>query len=295
MNFSHGFLLAFLVAVNFSHGGRCDVDPVSRILWLIFSLPVANLDGYESDTESSESLCSSDTDAILDEYYGEIYPEAEGVSIKEEEEDGRRTGATLEENATGDEGGDSREKVEGAGLKEDETEHVLDSEKQQNELVADSQPSVDEQASSTREEAQKGSLTTSNEDYHHSAAPSPSNLSPPKPPKDDKPSSDVSDVEASLSEDKQQATTMDVEVKESLGGETNQLQHGRTDLMGDQDEEEGEYRFNGNPFLELEEINNTHLKYEADEGEGEEAEEDNVPKFTLAIISRRSRHRAGEW
>lgn len=246
---------------------------------MIFSLPVANLDGYESDTESSESR---DTDDSLDEYYGKIYPEVEGASSEEEEEeDGGRTGATLGENTTGDGGGDSREKVEGA---EDEMEHLLDSEKQQSELVADSQPSVDEQASSTREEAQKDYLTTSNEDHHHSAAPSPSNLFPPKPSKDDKPSSDVSNVEAS---------TMDEEVKESLGGERTQLQHGRTDLMDNQNEEEGQYRFNGNPFLELEEVNNTHLKYEVDEGEREEAEED-VPKFTLAIISRRSRHRAGE-
>ena len=244
---------------------------------------MANLDGYESDTESSESR---DTDDSLDEYYGKIYPEVEGASSdEEEEEDGGRTGATLGENTTGDGGGDSREKVEGASFEEDETEHLLDSEKQRSELVADSQPSFDEQVSLTREEAQKDSLTTSNQKHHHSVAPSPSNLSPPKPSKDDKPSSDVSDVEAS---------TMDEEVKESLGGERTQLQHGRTDLMGDQNEEEGEYRFNGNPFLELEEINNTHLKYEADEGEGEEAEEDNVPKFTLAIISRRSRHRAGE-
>ena len=252
---------------------------------MIFSLPVANLDGYESDTESSESR---DTDDSYDEYYSKIYQEAERASSEEEEEeeeDGGRASATLEENATGDGGGDSRERVEGAGLEEDETEHVLDSEKQQSELVADSQPLIDEQVSSTREEAQKNSLTTSNEDHHHSAAPSPSNLSPPKPSKDDKSSSDVSDMEAS---------TMDEEVKESLGGETNQLQHGRTDLVGDQNEEEEEYCFNGNPFLELEELNNTHLKYEADEGEGEEAEEDNVPKFTLAIISRRSRHRAGE-
>lgn len=244
---------------------------------------MANLDGYESDTESSESR---DTDDSLDEYYGKIYPEVEGASSEEEEEeDGRRTGATLEEKATGDGGGDSRERVEGAGLEEDETEHLLDSEKQQSELVADSQPLVDERVSLTREEAQKDNLTTSNQNHHHSAAPPPSNLSPPKPSKDDKPSSDVSDIKAS---------TMDEEVKESLGGETNQLQHGRTDLMDDQNEEEGEYRFNGNPFLELEEINNTHLKYKADEGEGEEDEEDNVPKFTLAIISRRSRHRAGE-
>ena len=244
---------------------------------------MANLDGYESDTESSESR---DTDDSLDEYYGKIYPEVEGASSEEEEEeDGGRTGATLGENTTGDGGGDSRERVEGAGLEEDETEHLLDSEKQQSELVADSQPLVDERVSLTREETQKDSLTTSNQNHHHSAAPSPSNLSPPKPSKDDKPSPDVSDINAS---------TMDEEVRESLGGETNQLQHGRTDLMDDQNEEEGEYRFNGNPFLELEEINNTHLKYEADEGEGEEAEEDNVPKFTLAIISRRSRHRAGE-
>ena len=250
---------------------------------MIFSLLVANLDGYESDTESSESR---DTDDSLDEYYGKIYPEVEGASSEEEEEeDGGRTGATLGENTTGDGGGDSRERVEGAGLEEDETEHLLDSEKQQSELVADSQPLVDERVSLTREEAQKDNLTTSNQNHHHSVAPPPSNLSPPKPSKDDKPSSDVSDIKAS---------TMDEEVKESLGGETNQLQHGRTDLMDDQNEEEGEYRFNGNPFLELEEINNTHLKYEADEGEGEEDEEDNVPKFTLAIISRRSRHRAGE-
>ena len=260
---------------------------------MIFFLPVANLDGYESDTESSR-----DTDTDLDEYYEEFYPAAEGVSSEEEKEEEDGGTATLEEKATGDERGDSSEKVEGTGLEKDETNHVLDSEKQQRELVADSQPLIDVQAPLTQEEAQKDSLTTSGKDHQRNAAPSPSNLSPPKPSKDDTSLSDASDMEASLSEDRQQVTPMIIveEVKESLGGERTKLQHGRTELMGDQNEEEGEYCLNGNPFLELEELNrdSTHLKFEPDEGEGEEAEEDNVPKFTLAIISRRSRHRAGK-
>ena len=260
---------------------------------LTFFLPVANLDGYESDTESSK-----DTDADHDEYYGEFYPAAEVVSSEEEKEEEGVGTTTLEEKATGDEGGDSSEKVEVTSLEKDETNHVLDSEKQQRELVADSQPLIDVQAPLTQEEAQKDSLTTSSKDHQRNAAPSPSNLSPPKPSKDDTSLSDASDMEASLSEDRQQVTPMIMveEVKESLGGERTQLQHGRTELVGDQNKEEGEYCFNDNPFLELEELNrdSIHLKFESDEGEGEEVEEDNVPKFTLGIISRRSRHRAGK-
>ena len=81
-----------------------------------------------------------------------------------------------------------------------------------------------------------------------------------------------------------------------LFSDRTQPQSGRPDLLSvDQEDEDWRSRSTsplGNPFLDVEGTggNGAHLKYR----EGEEVGEDNVPKFTLALISRRSRHRAGE-
>ena len=70
---------------------------------------MGDLDGYESDTESSGSLRSRDTDDILDERYGEIYSES-----GREEEDGEIAGDALKEvcEVTEEEGTGFRDSVE---------------------------------------------------------------------------------------------------------------------------------------------------------------------------------------
>ena len=213
----------------------------------------------------------------------------------------RKDGVLGEERKDGGLGEERRD----GGLGE-ETKQALDSESgKQNKLhvVADPQSSsLTQEQSSSLKEAQEDGLTISL-DHRDNSTSSPS---PPKPSHDDhKPSSDPSDREPSLPEREREEGATDklsdteqvaASSEEELFSDETQPQSGRPNTFDSKQESEDRRSRStsrlGNPFLDAEGTgeNGTHLKH----GEGEEVE-DNVPKFTLAIISRRSRHRAGEW
>ena len=257
---------------------------------------------------------------------GSLGEERRGGGLGEESKDGglgkeRKEGGLEEERRDGGLGEETKdgsleeerkdgvlgEESKDGGLGEKETKQALDSGSgKQNKLhvVADPQSSsLTPEQSSSLKEAQEDGLTISLDHHQDSSTSSPS---PPKPSHDDyKPSSDPSDREPSLPEREGEKGATDklsdtekvaASSEEELFSDRTQPQSGRPDTFDSKQESEN-WRSRstsplGNPFLDVEGTgqNGTHLKH----GEGEEVE-DNVPKFTLAIVSRRSRYRAGEW